>query len=175
MTATEYVVLVDTQDREIGTADKLTAHEQCLLHRAFSAFIFRKNPDLQLLIQQRALHKYHSPGLWTNSCCSHPRQGEPVIAAGERRLQEELGVVASLKDVGSFHYIAHFPNGLAENELDHVLVALVAADISITPNPDEVHTYRWCTLDQLSEELASHPDQFTPWFNQALEIAINSL
>lgn len=171
MTATEYVVLVDLEDHEIGTAEKLAAHEQCLLHRAFSVFIFRKEPKLQLLLQQRALHKYHSPGLWTNTCCSHPRPGESIVDASKRRLKEELGFSAELKDVGAFHYVAHFPNGLAENELDHVLVGNVPADIVITPNADEVHTYRWCTLEELAAELAAHPDRFTPWFKQALEMA----
>src|SRR5437763_15816865 len=112
MTATEYIVLVDAQDREIGIAEKLSAHEKNLLHRAFSVFIFRQTPAFELLLQQRAMNKYHSPGLWTNTCCSHPRSGEEITAAGGRRLQEELGIVTPLKDVGWFHYNAHFPNGL---------------------------------------------------------------
>src|SRR3990167_52338 len=102
MTATEYIILVDEADREIGTAEKLEAHRQNLLHRAFSVFIFRQGKQLELLLQQRALHKYHSPGLWTNTCCSHPRQGENIVAAGERRLKEELGIKAKLHPTRSF-------------------------------------------------------------------------
>lgn len=177
MTATEcvkpdYVILVDEQDREIGQAEKMVAHQQNLLHRAFSVFIFRKNPQIEILLQQRALHKYHSPGLWTNTCCSHPRSGESVIAAGLRRLQEELGISAELKDLGWFQYNAHFNNGLSEHEIDHVLVGNVAADIQITPNPEEVHAYRWISVQDLRAEYASAPQLFTPWMMQALEMAV---
>src|SRR3990167_3018254 len=104
MTATEYVILVDEHDQEIGQAEKLSAHQKNLLHRAFSIFIFHRTPQLELLLQQRALVKYHSAGLWTNTCCSHPHPGETVIQAGERRLQEEIGIRTSLKDLGWFHY-----------------------------------------------------------------------
>jgi isopentenyl-diphosphate delta-isomerase len=168
MTATEYVILVDEQNNEIGQAEKLAAHQNNLLHRAFSVFIFRKQPQLELLIQQRALHKYHSPGLWTNTCCSHPRLGESVIEAGKRRLAEELGVKAELQDLGWFKYNAHFPNGLSEHEIDHVLVGYVAADQAIEANPEEVQAYRWITVEDVEQELAAHPEQFTPWFKQAL-------
>jgi isopentenyl-diphosphate delta-isomerase type 1 len=168
---TDYVVLVDEQDKEIGFADKLTAHEKNLLHRAFSIFVFRTTPMLELLLQQRALQKYHSAGLWTNTCCSHPRSGEPIIAAGERRLREELGIKTPLKDLGWFHYNAHFPNGLSENEIDHVLIGTVEPDVNIDPDPDEVHSYRWVTVDELQRELITHPEQFTPWLAQAFAIA----
>jgi len=175
MTATEYltseqVILVDDNDREIGTAEKLSAHQHNLLHRAFSIFIFKDQPPYPLLLQQRSLHKYHSPGLWTNTCCSHPRLGETLLAAGERRLFEEMGLRCALKNVGRFHYIAHFDNGLSENEIDHVLIGLVPADILISPNPQEVHTYRWITLPELEQTLREHPEQFTPWLLKALEI-----
>lgn len=170
MTATEYVVLVDNNDREIGLAEKLDAHRRCLLHRAFSIFLFSGE---KLLLQQRALHKYHSAGLWTNTCCSHPRSGENLISAGKRRLQEELGITAELKDIGWFQYIAHFENGLAENELDHVLVGFIPSNMVITPNPDEVNALRWVSIEDLDKELASLPEQFTPWLKQALEIVKN--
>src|SRR3990167_1504236 len=111
---TDQVILVDENDTAIGTAEKLAAHEQNLLHRAFSIFIFRDSPQRELLLQQRALGKYHSPGLWTNTCCSHPRPGEAILEAGKRRLQEELGLTSELSDLGWFHYNAHFPNGLSE-------------------------------------------------------------
>lgn len=174
MTATEYVVLVDDHDREIGTAEKLSAHKNNLLHRAFSVFIFSNTPERQLLIQQRALSKYHSPGLWTNTCCSHPRQGEAVLTAGERRLLEEMGIVANLQEMGWFHYNAHFSNGLSENEIDHVLVGFVPLDTTISPDPAEAHAYRWIDLVTLQAELAQEPERFTPWFAQALNLALQS-
>jgi isopentenyl-diphosphate delta-isomerase type 1 len=178
MTATkcaafEQVILVDEQDREIGLAEKLSAHQQNLLHRAFSVFVFRQSPSLvlELLLQQRAFHKYHSGGLWTNTCCSHPRSGESVVRAGERRLKEELGFATSLRHLGWFQYSARFTNGLFENEIDHVLVGLVPADIKIIPNEEEVHTYRWITLATLHQELTTHPEKFTPWLAKALALA----
>lgn len=175
MTATEYlaasqVILVDERDQEIGTSEKLLAHQQNLLHRAFSIFIFRHNPQPQLLLQQRALHKYHSPGLWTNTCCSHPRPNESILAAGRRRLLEELGIATTLKNLGWFHYNARFTNGLSENEIDHVLVGHVPAEITITPSAAEIHTYRWITLPDLEEELAAHAQRFTAWFKQAWDV-----
>lgn len=178
MTATEYtasdeVILVDESDKEIGTASKLAAHQNNLLHRAFSVFIFREaeaTQQLELLVQQRALHKYHSPGLWTNTCCSHPRSGETIIAAGKRCLQQELGMVTPLKQVGSFYYNAHFSNGLSEHEIDHVLVGMIEFDQVVMPNPEEVHAYRWVDFDKLQKELQAAPEQFTPWFEQALEV-----
>lgn len=170
MTATEYVVLVDEKDQEIGVAEKLAAHEKNLRHRAFSIFIFRQTTQLELLLQQRALGKYHSPGLWTNTCCSHPRSGEDVITAGLRRLQEEMGITAELKDLGWFHYIAHFPNGLTENEIDHVLIGVIDPQTEVKANSEEVNAYRWITISELEKELAANSEQFTPWLEKALQI-----
>jgi isopentenyl-diphosphate Delta-isomerase len=167
----EQVILVDENDNATGTAEKLAAHEQNLLHRAFSIFIFRDTPQRELLLQQRALGKYHSPGLWTNTCCSHPRPDESILDAGKRRLQEELNLSATLTDLGWFHYNAHFPNGLSENEIDHVLVGTIAADTVIQPNPDEIHAVRWVTVEDLQRELAAQPELFTPWLKQALNVA----
>ena len=167
MTATEYVILVDQNDKPIGVAEKLEAHRKGLCHRAFSVFIFRNSPQKELLLQQRAKGKYHSPGLWTNTCCSHPRPNEEIIQAGERRLLEEMGVTTKLKSVGKFHYIAHFNNGLIENEVDYVLVGTLENEL-FQPNPAEVKAYRWITLDDLEQELAAHPERFTPWLSQAL-------
>src|SRR5690349_8307512 len=176
MTATkcvhpEYVILVDDQNRQIGLAEKLEAHQKNLLHRAFSAFIFRKHPSLEILMQQRALHKYHSPGLWTNTCCSHPRMGESVIDAGQRRLQEEMGISVPLKDLGWFQYNAHFSNGLSEHEVDHVLVGEAQDGMIVHPNPEEVHAYQWVTIDDLERDLAAHPEKYTQWLGQALKMA----
>ncbi len=171
MTATEYVVLVDADDQEIGKAEKLAAHTENLLHRAFSVFVFKQGKQLELLLQQRALTKYHSPGLWTNTCCSHPRSGEAVLEAAKRRLQEELGFVVDLKNVGKFQYNAYFNNGLSEHEIDHVLIGFAPADLVIHPNPDEVHTTKWITLPELEAHLDDQPTLYTPWIRQAYEIA----
>ena len=175
MTATEYVVLVDAGNHEIGLAEKLFAHQMNLLHRAFSVFIFRKNPQLELLLQQRALGKYHSAGLWTNTCCSHPRARETIIAAGERRLYEELGFHTTLRDVGWFHYNVHFSNGLAENEIDHVLIGEIPTDLKFEPNPEEIHAVRWITIPALETELAADPTLFTPWLIEALDVVKKNL
>jgi isopentenyl-diphosphate delta-isomerase len=170
MTATECVILVDEQDNQIGLAEKLEAHEKSLLHRAFSVFIVRRQPQLEILLQQRALHKYHSAWLWTNTCCSHPREGESVIEAGERRLREELGVGARLKDIGWFKYHARFENGLSEHEVDHVLIAEVAEDIVVQPNPEEVHAYQWVSIEDLERDLAKLPEKYTQWLGEALRM-----
>jgi isopentenyl-diphosphate delta-isomerase type 1 len=170
MTATEHVILVDENDHPIGTAEKLEAHRKQLCHRAFSVFVVRYAPKPQILLQQRALHKYHSPGLWTNTCCSHPRPNEDTLAAGQRRLQEEMGLTLPLTWVGKFHYIAHFDNGLTENEVDHVLLGEWTNE-AIQINPDEVATSRWVDLSELQQELTNNPTQFTPWFAEALQIA----
>ncbi|HLB43169.1 MAG TPA: isopentenyl-diphosphate Delta-isomerase [Gammaproteobacteria bacterium] len=170
MTATEYVILVNEHNQEIGHAEKISVHKSNLLHRAFSVFIFRKCPQVELMLQQRALDKYHSAGLWTNTCCSHPRPGEDIIQAAMRRLQEELGIVTTLKHLGWFHYNAHFPNKLSENEIDHVLLGEVSPNITIKPNPAEIHAYRWISIAELQKEITSHPEQFTSWLQQSLDL-----
>lgn len=171
MTATEYVVLVDNENRETGLAEKMAAHQQNLLHRAFSVFILNEAQPVEILLQQRALSKYHSPGLWTNTCCSHPRQGEDILLAGKRRLKEEMGISGiELTDLGWFHYNAHFDNGLSENEIDHVLVGKWPTNLAFTPNPAEVMATRWVTLETLERELSQHPEQFTPWLKGALAL-----
>lgn len=171
MTATEHVVLVDQDDNTLGTAEKLLTHEQGLCHRAFSVFVYRQRVTTEFLLQQRAEGKYHSPGLWTNTCCSHPRPGEEIIQAGQRRLKEEMGIQTALTWIGKFHYIAHFANGLIENEVDHVLVGSLM-DESFQVNPEEVQNYRWISLPDLQKELSSQPEKFTPWLKEALEMAI---
>lgn len=169
MSATEQVILVDQNDNPIGTAEKMQAHRESLCHRAFSVFILRRSPELEILLQQRAAHKYHSPLLWTNTCCSHPRPGEDIIIAGQRRLKEEMGIEAELKPLGSFHYIAHFDNGLTENEIDHVLIGFSEKN-DFHPNADEIHAHRWVSIPNLRKELKTHPERFTPWFEQALVV-----
>lgn len=172
MTATEYVILVDDKDRPIGTAEKLYAHQNNLLHRAFSIFIFRKKKGLEVLLQQRAAHKYHSPGLWTNTCCSHPKPDENILEAGQRRLFEELGFTTELKDEGWFIYNAHFSNGLSEHELDHVLIGSMPAGFSIQPNPEEVQAWQWVDVEDLQKELDAQPEKFTAWLKEGLKTAL---
>lgn len=165
------VVLVDEEDQMIGLEEKLKTHELGLLHRAFSVFIYRqKSPSdpVELLLQQRAIGKYHSGGLWTNACCSHPRFNEEICKAGARRLWEEMRIQAFLKKIGHFTYRAEFPNGLIEHEFDYVLAA--QWDGIFTPNPNEVENTKWCTLSELDTWLKDHPEEFTPWFDQAYQI-----
>jgi isopentenyl-diphosphate delta-isomerase len=156
----------------IGKKEKLQAHVLGLLHRAFSVFIFRnKNGHIELLLQQRHQNKYHCGGLWSNTCCSHPREGENIQDAGKRRLKEEMGInLSSFKHAGTFHYEAKFNNGLIENELDAVLTGYFDSD-SISFNSNEVQDVRWVTLKQLEIEYAKTPEKFTPWFKPALTIA----
>ena len=156
----EKVVLVDTEDNPIGTMPKMEAHEKGLLHRAFSVFVF--NDKNELMLQQRAMHKYHSPGLWTNTCCSHQRVGESNIQAGQRRLQEEMGFNTELKDSISFIYKASFDNGLTEHELDHILIGTHNDDPHI--NEEEVADWKWIDIEVLKSQLSQSPDKFTAWF-----------
>lgn len=174
MTATEHVILVDENDHPTGTAEKLAAHQQSLRHRAFSVFIYRKQPKLELLLQQRADNKYHSAGLWTNTCCSHPRPDEDILEAGQRRLLEEMGIRATLSSLGWFHYIAHFSNGLTENEIDHVLIGGMSQE-EFVPNKDEVQAYRWVSLTDLKGEMGRWPERFTPWLGQVVEMIDENL
>jgi isopentenyl-diphosphate Delta-isomerase len=165
------VILVDESDNEIGTAEKLAAHSQGLLHRAFSIFVFREGANgRELLLQQRAHTKYHSPGLWTNTCCSHPSPGESVMQAARRRLKEEFNLEIPLREIGTFQYTAHFKNGLTENELDHVLVGTYDGDEILQPNPEEVANYRWVTTEALKQELTENPEAFTAWLDGVLGI-----
>jgi isopentenyl-diphosphate delta-isomerase len=166
------VILVNEADQEIGTAEKLAAHQKGLLHRAFSIFIFRQNPEkeVELLLQQRAATKYHSPNLWTNTCCSHPEPGESILLAAIRRLKEELGLtVPKLEPIGHFQYLAHFDNGLIENELDHVLIGAYHNE-AFTPNAAELQAHRWLRLSDLKKEIAQTPERFTPWLEKVLTL-----
>ena len=156
----EQVILVNEQDEQIGLMPKMEAHEKAILHRAFSVFILNK--EGQLMLQQRALHKYHSPGLWTNTCCSHQRMGETNLEAGARRLQEEMGFETPLEELFSFIYKAPFDNGLTEHELDHVLLGHHNAVPEI--NTEEVASWKWMDLDQVAKEIITMPDQYTVWF-----------
>jgi len=156
----ELVVLVDKNDNQIGLMPKMEAHEKAVLHRAFSVFTF--NNKGELLLQQRAAHKYHSPLLWTNTCCSHQREGETNIEAGKRRLQEEMGFTTELKEVFSFIYKAPFENGLTEHELDHVMVGDFDGEPNI--NKEEVESYKWMLLEDVKNDIENNPDIYTEWF-----------
>jgi len=156
----EYVILVDTADSELGTMEKMEAHEKAVLHRAFSVFIF--NDRGELMLQQRAAHKYHSPLLWTNTCCSHQRQGESNIEAGKRRLREEMGFEVDLEEKFHFVYKAEFDNGLTEHELDHVMVGYYNEKPII--NPEEVASWRWIDMEVLQKDMKDNPQDYTVWF-----------
>ncbi len=156
----EYVILVDENDQEIGTMEKQEAHEKGLLHRAFSVFVFNENKEL--LLQQRALTKYHSAGLWTNTCCSHPRIGETIEQAAHRRLMEEMGFDCELSTKTSFIYKAAFENGLTEHEFDHVLVGSFNGEINF--NPTEVKKFKWINLEELQIDLLQNNQNYTAWF-----------
>ena len=156
----EQVILVNEKDEKIGLMPKLEAHEKGLLHRAFSVFIFNKNKELML--QQRALDKYHSPGLWTNTCCSHQRDGESSLEAGKRRLFEEMGFEVDLSETTSFIYRAPFDNGLTEHELDHILVGHFDGEPDL--NPAEVASWKWMALEDVRNDIEKQPELYTEWF-----------
>ncbi|MGF1714899.1 isopentenyl-diphosphate Delta-isomerase [Photobacterium chitinilyticum] len=170
----EQVVLVDPQGRELGLQEKMHAHREGALHLAFSVLLYRETGGgREFLMQQRAMGKYHSGGLWTNTCCSHPRQGESMEQAGIRRLGEEMGVsgISQLEDIATFLYRAELDNQLVEHELDHVLVACVS-DLTIEPNISEVMSYRWWPQAELEQAVVSEPEQFTAWFSQVLDYVV---
>lgn len=156
----EKVILVNENNEQIGLMPKMEAHEKALLHRAFSVFII--NDKNELMLQQRALGKYHSPGLWTNTCCSHQRDGETNIEAGKRRLQEEMGFVVELEESISFIYKAPFDNGLTEYEYDHVLLGKYNESPNI--NTNEVADWKWMPLEAVKEDIKKQPVLYTEWF-----------
>jgi len=161
----EQVILVNEQDEELGLMPKMEAHEKAVLHRAFSVFVL--NDKDELMLQQRAGHKYHSPMLWTNTCCSHQRKGEQNIQAGKRRLQEEMGFECELKELFSFVYKAPFDNGLTEHELDHVMIGRYNGDPVI--NPEEVESFKWMSLIDVKSDIAVNPQDYTAWFKIIFE------
>jgi isopentenyl-diphosphate delta-isomerase len=156
----EQVVLVDEKDNPIGLMPKMEAHERAVLHRAFSVFIL--NGKGELMLQQRANNKYHSPGLWTNTCCSHQRDGESNIDAGQRRLHEEMGFTTELTELTSFIYKASFDNGLIEHEFDHIMLGRYEDNPVI--NPDEVAAWKWMPLAEVKKDVEANPKNYTVWF-----------
>ena len=156
----EQVILVNEQDEAIGLMPKMEAHEKAVLHRAFSVFVLNKNNEIML--QQRAAEKYHSPLLWTNTTCSHQRSGESNIEAGTRRLQEEMGFTTELKELFSFIYKAPFDNGLTEHELDHVMIGYY--DEAPLINTDEAESWKWMAIEDVKNDMQANADDYTVWF-----------
>lgn len=156
----ENVILVNLQDEQIGLMPKMEAHQKAVLHRAFSVFVL--NPKNEILLQQRAQQKYHSPLLWTNTCCSHQRNGETNIQAGNRRLFEEMGFNTELKELFHFIYKAPFDNGLTEHELDHVMIGYY--DEAPKINTDEVENWKWMGIEEVRNDIQIHPEIYTVWF-----------
>ena len=155
----EQVILVDEFDKPLGTMGKMEAHEKAVLHRAFSVFIM--NDQGETMLQQRASDKYHSPDLWTNTCCSHQRIGESNIEAGKRRLKEEMGFETELSELFSFVYKAPFDNGLTEHELDHVMIGYYNGEPTI--NVDEVRAWKWMKPEKVKQDMAQRPGEYTAW------------
>jgi len=156
----EKVILVNEKDDQLGLMGKMEAHQKAVLHRAFSVFVFNKKGEL--LLQQRALDKYHSPGLWTNTCCSHQRDGESNIEAGKRRLEEEMGFSCDLEELFWFVYKASFDNGLTEHELDHVMIGHYDQDPEI--NKEEAASHKWMLLEDVKKDIDMRPELYTEWF-----------
>ncbi len=168
---TEEVILVDEQDAEIGSMEKLEAHRTGALHRAFSVFIFRS--DGKMLLQKRAAHKYHSPNLWTNACCSHPRPGESNKDAAVRRVKEELGMIVSPFESFTHLYKADMGNGLTEHELDHVFLAV--SDEKPSPNPEEVSETLYLEDVEIRKQIEHYPEQYTYWFKALYQKVMNEV
>jgi isopentenyl-diphosphate delta-isomerase len=156
----DFVILVNKNDKKIGLMPKMEAHKKGALHRAFSVFIF--NNKNELMIQKRNINKYHSPGLWTNTCCSHQKDGESNISAGKRRLLEEMGFCVELNEVGSFIYNVGVDNGLIEHELDYILVGKYNGNVKI--NSDEVDNWKWMSLDNIKDDIRTRSKNYTEWF-----------
>lgn len=171
----EFIILVDPKDNKIGTCEKILTHQHAMLHRAFSVFVYRrKNRQIQILLQRRNVNKYHAGGLWTNTCCGHPHLGEKIKNSAQKRLGEEMGISVNLKEIGVFHYVAVFDNGLYENELDHVFIGQYD-DEEIPYDPDEVDTYKWISVADLKKDLSKNNNQYTPWFEQAFKLALSRI
>lgn len=167
----EYVILVDEQDQALGLMEKMEAHEKGVLHRAFSVFVF--NDKGELMLQQRALEKYHSGGLWTNTCCSHPRDGESVEDAAHRRLQEEMGFDCALEKKFHFIYKRALDKGLTEHELDHVFFGIYNDVPNI--NLEEVASYKWVNMAKLKNDLQANPHLYTEWFKICFDEVVKKI
>ena len=168
---TEYVILVDRDDNEVGRQEKLAAHRSGELHRAFSVYVL--NAQGALLIQRRAECKYHTPGLWTNTCDGHPHPGEDTVEAARVRLAEEIGFDCVLLDAFQFCYRAELDRDLIEHELDHVCVGQF--DGEPNPDPREASAYRWVDLEALARDMRAHPERYAPWFTLSFDRVVSTL
>lgn len=167
----EYIIAVDKLDKEIGPIEKMEAHHKGVMHRAFSILIF--NSKNQLLLQKRNKEKYHSPGLWTNTCCSHPRYGENLQDAAYRRLREEMGFTCELKEVFSFVYKVELEDNLFEYEYDHVFIGIYDGEIVV--NKDEVEDFKWVDMNEVKADILDNPQLYTYWFKCLFDRAENEL
>ena len=167
----ERVILVDENDNPLGTMEKMEAHEKGVLHRAFSVFIFNNNGEM--LLQQRAFSKYHSGGLWTNTCCSHPREEEPTIEAAHRRLQEEMGFDCDIEKAFDFIYKKTLDQGLTEHELDHVFIGKYEGEVCF--NKEEVNAYNYISVQDILEEVSQRPEKYTEWFKICLNEVVKRI
>jgi len=162
----EELILVDEKDNEVGTEEKIRAHQDGgKLHRAFSVFVF--NSRGEMLLQKRIKEKYHCGGLWTNTCCSHPRPGENTENAAHRKLKQEMGFDTGLREILSFIYRAPFENGLTEHELDHVFIGTFNGKPNL--NPEEADDFKWVNPEELEKDVKGNPEKYTPWFRKVLE------
>lgn len=171
MSEKEYVVLVDVKDEPVGIMEKMEAHFKAVLHRAFSVFIF--NEQGELMLQQRALSKYHTPGLWTNTCCSHPREGEKTDDAAHRRMVEEMGFDCDFEEAFTFTYKADVGQGLTEHEFDHVFIG--RSDKTPTINPEEVNDWKYMKLEDIKSDMKANPSSYTVWFRIAFDEVMEHL
>jgi isopentenyl-diphosphate delta-isomerase len=167
----DMIILVDRNDREIGYEEKMKPHKEGRLHRAFSVFVFNSNGEM--LLQKRAKSKYHSGGLWTNTCCSHPRKGVKTDEAAHRRLSEEMGFDCDLEEKFNFIYKARLDRGLTEHEFDHVFFGIY--DGKVNPNPDEADGYDWVAIEDLKKDMKLNSNKYTIWFKIALPKVLENL
>lgn len=161
----QQVILVDESDHQIGVMEKMQAHREGVLHRAFSILIY--NSKGEMLLQQRAGNKYHSGGLWSNACCSHPKPGEEVLEAAQRRLKEEINLQCDLEIIGHFIYHHQFEKNLFEHEYDYVLKGICNDEPEL--NPDEVKAFKWITIKDVKEDVKTYPDKYTFWFKEIIK------
>lgn len=167
----EMILLVDKEDKELGYGEKMEVHKKGVFHRAFSIFIF--NSKGELLIQKREKNKYHSPGLWTNTCCSHQRQGEKLEEAIHRRIKEEMGFDCNLKEAFQFSYSVQFNEELYENEYDHVFIGFYDGEVTI--NTQEVQEFKWVDLEWLKKDINQYPEKYTYWFKLSIDRVIHHI
>ncbi len=167
----EYVILVNNNDQPLGAMEKMEAHEKGVMHRAFSVFVY--NSEGKMLLQKRADSKYHSPGLWSNTACSHPRTGEKTDDAAHRRMMEEMGFDCDLEKAFTFIYKAEVGDGLIEHEFDHVFIG--NSNQTPKPDPEEVGDWKYVDFDWLVGDVNHNPDEYTVWFRIALEQVKNHM